>query len=209
MTYDGIIFDIDGTLWNACQSSAIGINQGLKELGVSTEFTKFDIESFSGQPFAKGLQGLLPNLELTPEVIDLLNKSEQQAIKDLKGDFYLGFPELFIQLSKSHKLYLISNCQDWYLDLFIQTANIQNYITDSDCHGKSSKTKAEMLKEMTIKHHIKNPVYIGDTLGDQIACKEANVDFIWASYGFGKDLLLNKKTEKKLEEFKQLLEFLS
>lgn len=200
-----LIFDIDGTLWNACKSSAIGINKGLKELGISTEFTKADIESFSGQPFAKGLQGLLPELELTPEVLDLLNKSEEQAILQLKGEFYPGFPELFIQLAKFHKIYLISNCQDWYLDLFIQTAQISDYIIDADCHGKSGKSKAEMLIEMIKKHQIKSPVYIGDTLGDQIACQEANIDFIWASYGFGTNLTLNGTTEKKIETLDQVI----
>jgi phosphoglycolate phosphatase len=36
------------------------------------------------------------------------------------------------------------------------------------------------------RNNLKDVVYIGDTLGDFLACQEVNVPFIYASYGFGK-----------------------
>lgn len=34
MKYDTVIFDVDGTLWNACAISAKGMNNALKDLNV-------------------------------------------------------------------------------------------------------------------------------------------------------------------------------
>lgn len=35
------------------------------------------------------------------------------------------------------------------------------------------------------EHRIESAVYVGDTQGDLDATREAGIDFIWASYGFG------------------------
>ncbi|MFR7899958.1 MAG: hypothetical protein ACLU6Y_09110 [Ruminococcus sp.] len=32
---------------------------------------------------------------------------------------------------------------------------------------------------------LKDPVYVGDTLGDFNACRKADIPFIFAEYGFG------------------------
>ena len=34
-------------------------------------------------------------------------------------------------------------------------------------------------------YNLKNPVYVGDTMGDYNACQKAGVPFIFADYGFG------------------------
>ena len=36
------------------------------------------------------------------------------------------------------------------------------------------------------RNALENTVYVGDTIGDQNAAKEAGVPFIFAGYGFGK-----------------------
>ena len=35
------------------------------------------------------------------------------------------------------------------------------------------------------RNHLKDVVYVGDTLGDSRACTEAGIPFIFAAYGFG------------------------
>ena len=35
------------------------------------------------------------------------------------------------------------------------------------------------------RNHLQHPVYVGDTMGDANAAREAGIPFIWASYGFG------------------------
>ena len=35
------------------------------------------------------------------------------------------------------------------------------------------------------RNNIKSAVYVGDTMGDKEAAKDANIPFIYAAYGFG------------------------
>ena len=45
--------------------------------------------------------------------------------------------------------------------------------------------KAENIIKISRDHHLTDPVYVGDTLGDYRACQKAGVPFIFAAYGFG------------------------
>jgi beta-phosphoglucomutase-like phosphatase (HAD superfamily) len=49
--YDAIIFDVDGTLWNASQASAEGWNRGLAKLGCDRTITARDVERVPRRPF--------------------------------------------------------------------------------------------------------------------------------------------------------------
>jgi phosphoglycolate phosphatase-like HAD superfamily hydrolase len=48
---DSIIFDLDGTLWSACEASAKGWTAALQELGYDQTITPSDIGSVTGMPF--------------------------------------------------------------------------------------------------------------------------------------------------------------
>ncbi len=48
---DALIFDIDGTLWNASAASAKGWNQGFAQLGIDRTVSAEEIERVAGQPF--------------------------------------------------------------------------------------------------------------------------------------------------------------
>ena len=53
------------------------------------------------------------------------------------------------------------------------------------------------------RNHMDTAVYVGDTKGDSDACKEADIPFIFASYGFG-DVPDAKQT---IDSFPELLDF--
>ena len=63
MNNDTIIFDVDGTLWNACPASAKGWNIGLAKLGINKKVTSEQIESVAGNPYEKCVEILLPGLQ--------------------------------------------------------------------------------------------------------------------------------------------------
>ena len=48
--------------------------------------------------------------------------------------------------------------------------------------NKSTKVSNRTLIE---RNNLSNPVYVGDTAGDANAAREAEIDFIYAEYGFG------------------------
>ena len=185
--FDALIFDIDGTLWNASPASAKGWNLGLKKLGLDLRVTPAQIEKVSGRPFGHCLDILLPGLRgKIPELFDTLNQSETEAVNSEGGRFYEGTLTGIRQLAERYGIFLVSNCQKWYLELFLQFSNLGSDLAGFDCHGLSGQSKGTMLSRMKDAQALKNPVYIGDTAEDEMAAQAAGMAFIRAAWGFGK-----------------------
>ncbi|MFZ2189792.1 MAG: HAD family hydrolase [Candidatus Magasanikiibacteriota bacterium] len=186
MNNDTIIFDVDGTLWNACPASAKGWNIGLAKLGIDKKITPNQIESVAGNPYNKCVEILLPGLQKQhPNLLDTLNDCEIEVVKSDGGTFYDGVIDGIKTLASSHKIFLVSNCQDWYMKLFLEFSGLEPLLAGFDCHGISSLSKHEMLTKIKSNHSLNNPVYVGDTEGDETAANLAGMDFIHVSYGFG------------------------
>lgn len=186
MKHDAIIFDIDGTLWNASQASAIGWNNGLAKLNIDFRVTVAQIEGVAGNPYEKCIDILLPGLrEQYPGLSDTLNSCEIEVVKTVGGTFYDGVLEGINTLADSYKIFLVSNCQDWYMKLFLQFSRLEPILAGYDCHGMSGQPKHEMFAGLISRFALKHPVYVGDTDGDQKSACLAGIDFIHAAYGFG------------------------
>ena len=65
------------------------------------------------------------------------------------------------------------------------------YFRDAAVSGSAGLDKAENLRRMIAQHPLKNPVYVGDTAGDEKTARAAGIPFAWASYGFGKAAALD------------------
>jgi phosphoglycolate phosphatase len=184
--HDALIFDIDGTLWNACAASAKGWNNALVKLGIEQTVTAKQIESVAGLPFEDCIETLLPGLmNAYPHLLAAFNEGELEVVENEGGIFYEGVLDGIKLLSESHQIFLVSNCQDWYLKLFLELSGLEPLLAGYDCNGLSDLPKHDMLTNMISKYDLKNPVYIGDTASDEAACKQANLDFIHVCYGFG------------------------
>ncbi|PKL48720.1 MAG: hypothetical protein CVV42_08740 [Candidatus Riflebacteria bacterium HGW-Riflebacteria-2] len=186
MKHDAVIFDIDGTLWNASQASATGWNAGLAKLNIDIKITVEQIESVAGNPYEKCVDILLPGLrERYPNLLETLNTCEIEVVKTAGGIFYAGVLEGIKTIADSYRIFLVSNCQDWYMKLFLQFSGLEPLLTGYDCHGMSEQPKHEMFARLISRFALKNPVYVGDTAGDERAAHLAGIDFIHAAYGFG------------------------
>ncbi len=183
---DALIFDIDGTLWNASSSSAKGWNNGFMSLGLKERVTEEDIESIAGNPYEDCVEILFPGLlKKYPFLIDTLDEYESDIIEKEGGAFYQGVLSGIKELSRHYSVFLISNCQEWYIKLFLGLSGLEPYLKGFDCNGMAHAPKDIMIKNMINKFSLKNPVYIGDTGGDEKATMTAGVEFIHAAYGFG------------------------
>lgn len=205
MKYDSIIFDIDGTLWNASTTTAKAWNQGLLKLGIEKTITSDQVESVTGNPNEICIEMLLPGLkEKHPTLPATLDEYETKLIRSEGGRFYEGVIDGIKELSTKKRIFLVSNCQDWYMDLFLELSGLKKNVTAHDCHGASGKTKKEMLTEIKNYYSLKNTVYIGDTQGDEEAAMQAEIDFIHAAYGFG----TSKNNTSKAHSFPELFHLL-
>jgi phosphoglycolate phosphatase len=125
---------------------------------------------------------------------------EEQAIQVMKeccdyecgylvehgATLYEGLEQALIALSKQHKLLIVSNCQEGYIQCFFGAyPELQKYFIDFEYPGRTGKLKADNIRLVIERNDLKNPIYVGDTQGDANAAKEAGVPFIFARYGFG------------------------
>lgn len=186
MKYEKVIFDVDGTLWDACGTSAKGINNALEKLGIAKRFTAEDIQKYSGEPCTQIFHTLFGALENEyPNLLEAADAGERDAILSDGGMIYPNVKEGLLKLSNNAQLYLVSNCQDWYLEYFIDFADIRSILSGYNSFGASGIPKHEMITQLLGDTDPRHAVYIGDTSRDLLAAQTAGVDFIGASYGFG------------------------
>ena len=185
---DSIIFDLDGTLWdareNVCASWNVVLAQRWPELGQLTT------EQFSAQ-----MGKLMPDIgralfpQLTPEqsdaVVDACGIFENEFVAQHGGVLYDALEQTLAELSASYRLFVVSNCQSGYIEAFFAAHGLGKYFTDIECYGNTQLTKAENIRLVVERHKLAAPVYVGDTALDGRSAAEAGVPFIWAAYGYG------------------------
>ncbi len=180
ISYDALVFDIDGTLWTAMETSKKAFNKALKDHGYKEQVSLSDVISVTGLPFDLYLKNLFPFVENS--FYDVLDEYERVFIKKEGGHLYEGVISGLKELSSKVDLYLVSNCDTWYLDAFLDFSSLSSIIKSSHCHGHERKSKAVILSDLIIKNNLNKTVYIGDRLGDFEAANEAGMDFIHAAY---------------------------
>ncbi|MBS1597908.1 MAG: HAD family hydrolase [Bacteroidetes bacterium] len=189
MNIDGLIFDLDGTLWDASESCIMAWNSALEKMHIKDFRVTPELASnFSGKLlytiFAEYLS-FLPQ-EKWSEMAAVYEHEETIYMKKYGGDLYTNTRAALERLSKEYKLFIVSNCMNGYIENFFRLHGLADFFNDYSCSGVTGKPKAENIFSLRQKNGLKNPVYIGDTPGDQQASAENNIPFIYARYGFGK-----------------------
>jgi len=108
-------------------------------------------------------------------------------------------------LVESGKLFIVSNCQEWYLLKFLNYTGLIKNFTDWDWFGKSLTSKDKMISTIIKKYNIKKSIYIGDTIIDFEAAKKSDIDFVQLTYGFGESI----EDAIKFSNFEELYLFLN
>ena len=111
-------------------------------------------------------------------------------------------------LSLDYNLYIVSNCQDGYVEAFLHAHQLKSYFKDYEMSGRTGLDKGHNIKLIMKRNVIEQAFYVGDTEGDEEASRFAGIPFIYASYGFGKaknpDMIIHsiKELPKVLLEMK-------
>ncbi|MBW2314456.1 MAG: HAD family hydrolase [Deltaproteobacteria bacterium] len=184
---DTLIFDLDGTLWDATEASAVGWTRTARSLGVECEVTATDIGRVCGLTFEQCARTIFPELSegRLQELMPLLGRGEEAAVRELGGRLYPGVVDGLRGLAARVPVDLLSNCHRWYLELFLEQAGLEDVFRDTLCHGDTGMDKAANLALLRERHGFRAAAYAGDTSGDAAACGEAGVEFVYAAYGFG------------------------
>ena len=180
---DSIIFDLDGTLW----SSAKAISEAWGLVLQKHENIEKKLYSCMGLPMYDIAAKLFPSLaeNIRNQLMDELCEFENGYLEKRGGVLYDGLEETLAQLQENYKLYIVSNCQDGYIEAFIKAHHMEKYFEDTECWGRTRLSKGESNKILIARNHLKNPIYVGDTAGDYQSAVDAGIPFIYAAYGFG------------------------
>ncbi|WP_161890546.1 HAD family hydrolase [Pontibacter russatus] len=185
---DGIIFDLDGTLWDSTQAVADAWQTSISKLDyIDRTVTQEDVRAITGMPYNAIYDKLFPNLNENQrqELMGLCAEEELRHLKAEGGILYEGLEETLTYLQQKHQLFIVSNCQVGYIDIFLEYHNMQRFFTDHGCFGDFHKPKGENIKDIIRRNNLKSAVYVGDTKGDYEASQLAGVPFVYARYGFG------------------------
>ena len=122
--YDGIILDIDGTIWNTTGVVAVAWNKAIDES--KTGARKVNAQELQKE-FGKTMDVIAKDLwpELTDEQREILLANccteEQVALSNNTIDItYPSVVETIKQLASVTNFFVVSNCQDGYIQLTLE-----------------------------------------------------------------------------------------
>ena len=205
MNIESLIFDIDGTLWDSRALVAEGYNiqltaEGLGHLCVTAE----DLKPLFGKVMTEIADAILATVP-EAERYDLMERCMATENRYLEENpCHIGYPgvkETVAKLAEKYRLFIVSNSQCGYPELCMEKLGLTPYIQGHLCFGDTGTSKGRTIRTLMEKHNITSCAYVGDTQGDYEATVEADVPFIWCTYGFGTP----EGFAARVDSFEQLL----
>lgn len=184
----GIIFDLDGTLWEVIDSTYKSVNEICEKYNLDS-VSRGVICSCFGLDKYETARKYFSNID-TDRLMELLKEIADININNLRnngGNIYEGVKETIKRLSYKYKLYIVSNtAEKEYIEAFLESSNLNDYFDDYIAAGEINITKSEAIKKVIKDNNLTKAIYVGDTINDYTAANEASIPFVYAEYGFGK-----------------------
>lgn len=183
-----VIFDLDGTLWDATgQAFKIWNRVFERRPGLNLRLTRADVEQYMGKTMEEIGAMLFPELDasLQASIMDECGKEEVVYLRQHGAVLYDGVRETLALLEKEYGLYIVSNCQDGYVNSFLTAHGFEKNFRDIEMSGRTGRGKGENIRLLMERNGVTSAVYVGDTRGDESAARFAGIPFIHAAYGFG------------------------
>ena len=191
----GVIFDMDGTVWDSSANVAKAWTEKIQEAGYQDKFvTREDIQSVMGKPMDVIADTLFPYTKKGPErdnLRSLCENYENAYLRANGGELYNGIFETWAKLKEmGYHIYIVSNCQEGYIESFLGYYEIaygkpEDLVEDIECYGNNLKQKDENIRLLVERNGLTAACYVGDIQSDYDATHKAGLPFIHAKYGFG------------------------
>lgn len=186
--YKYILFDLDGTLLDTTQGVIDAVKITITQYGFSMPSDEI-LKSFVGPPMQKSMA----------ETFNLDKETALQVANDFranykkyslyKAELYTDVIEMFEKLcNKGFKIAIATNKSHENAEGIIKHFGLDKYCDfymGSDLTGKL--TKADIVEKCieVLNADKKQTVLIGDSEFDLIGAKQAGIDFLGVTYGFG------------------------
>lgn len=187
--FDSLIFDMDGTLWDAVDSYCAVWNRSIDQCCPQVPHVDYStLASMMGKPLDVIYGQIVGEAFPEDKFMERLTANEKEMMPRLGGKLYPGVAATIAELSKTHRLFMVSNCTVDGLPNFLAYTGLTPYFADTLSFGETGCEKDVNIAKMVEKHQLERPLYIGDTQGDCDSSHRAGVSFAWATYGFGRNV---------------------
>ncbi len=184
--FDSLIFDMDGTLWDAVDSYAEVWNVTSHEFGVGLRVDRNDLLLHMGKTIDVIFNELMNGVNVDPsKYLERLDYNESFLMPRLGGKLYPGVKEGIKFLSQRYRLFMISNCGADGVRNMLSFTGLTPYFEGTLTHGETGRGKDCNIAGIVETFCLRRPLYIGDTQGDCNAAHAAGVPMGYASWGFG------------------------
>ena len=137
MKRDSIIFDLDGTLWDASETVVRAFNDSIQAIGFDINLTSQTVRDFSGmkmddiftQYFSFVPKGKLKEFET------IYAEKESQYLQQFGGELFPKVKETLEKLAENYRLFIVSNCMKGYIENFIWFFSFEDLFQDFECFG--------------------------------------------------------------------------
>ncbi|HVZ56744.1 MAG TPA: HAD family hydrolase [Chitinophagaceae bacterium] len=185
---DSLVFDLDGTLWDASGTCALAWNLSLREAGITeVQVDASRVRSYSGLKMDVILAQHFGFLDASRQalLLERYRHNEATLMREQGGILFPGTRGVLRSLASRYPLFIVSNCLAGYIENFLAFHGLQDLFVDWECSGNTGLSKGENIQLVRQRHALARPVYIGDTRWDMEASQAAGIPFIFAAYGFG------------------------
>lgn len=184
--FDSLIFDMDGTLWDAVPSYCRIWEYTLDEFGLGDiKVTREELDRLMGKPVDILVDTIVTRHVDRTRFLEALDANEDRLMPVLGGRLYPGVKETIRELARDHKLFMVSNCSPKGAVNFMAYSGLTDCFTDSLTYGQTHVGKDVNIATLVSRYGLASPLYVGDTQGDADASHRAGVPIAWAAYGFG------------------------
>lgn len=184
----GLIFDLDGTLWDASDVVAEAWCGALRDFDCALRtVTPEMIRSVMGLTEADILQRFCPelNAEEGRALFDRCTALQSKTISKGRARLYPELVSVLKRLSEKYMLAVVSNCSANYLELFLGYPGVQDLFCDYE-YSRTGLPKAGNISLVVERNGLTDALYIGDTVWDMQAAQTAGIPFLHAAYGYGR-----------------------
>lgn len=190
MSYNIILFDLDGTLTDPKVGITKSVQYALKKLGIA-EPNLDKLTPFIGPPLMESFTKIYNfNEEKAWQGVEYY-RSEYFTKKGMLEDkLYEGIPELLEKLYQSKSLYVVTSKPTLFSEKIIRHFHLDKYFKkvigpDLDVKNVSKKILIKSVVDMYPNEKKESFVMIGDREHDILGAQANGIDSVGVLYGYG------------------------
>ena len=198
-----ILFDFDGVLFDSEKNMKISWESVMKKFLIKKNFKQY--KKFIGVPFRQ----ILLNLNIKLQHKEIENHFQNNSIKHINK--IKPFPGVIKTLKKNKNQKILfgiwTSKHKKRVDKVLKKYGLKFDLLLTPQKKIRGKPYPDQIKRCLKKLKISNKcvTFVGDMKSDKIAAKNANINFIFASYGIGK---LQGKNTIKVKKFERIFEII-